>query len=219
MSSGCPTGSSTSRSATSATRPRRSTTARRGSRARSATASSPRARTPPTSRRAASRSARVARARSARETVHTLNGTAVAVGRTIIALLENGQREDASVVLPECLAEFGAPRSSSTPPSACAKPQSGRPSDARTGRRPARRSGRRAWRRPDEVILNVTVMYEVNAAPLLDLRDEADALDLELVVAVLAHFLFSARRECHGDRHLLRLLRVTRRDDPEVVRR
>jgi seryl-tRNA synthetase len=44
------------------------------------------------------------------ETVHTLNGTAVAVGRTLIALLENGQREDASVVLPECLAEFGAPQ-------------------------------------------------------------------------------------------------------------
>ena len=32
--------------------------------------------------------------------VHTLNGTAVAVGRTIIALLENGQQEDGSVVLP-----------------------------------------------------------------------------------------------------------------------
>jgi seryl-tRNA synthetase len=44
------------------------------------------------------------------EIVHTLNGTAVAVGRTLIALLETGQREDASVVLPECLAEFGAPR-------------------------------------------------------------------------------------------------------------
>jgi seryl-tRNA synthetase len=44
------------------------------------------------------------------ETVHTLNGTAVAVGRTLIALLENGQREDASVVLPECLAELGAPQ-------------------------------------------------------------------------------------------------------------
>ncbi len=28
------------------------------------------------------------------QTLHTLNGTAVAVGRTIIALLENGQRED-----------------------------------------------------------------------------------------------------------------------------
>ena len=42
--------------------------------------------------------------------VHTLNGTAVAVGRTIIALVENGQQEDGSVVLPEVLAEFGAPR-------------------------------------------------------------------------------------------------------------
>jgi seryl-tRNA synthetase len=41
--------------------------------------------------------------------VHTLNGTAVAVGRTIIALLENGQQEDASVVLPEVLAGYGAP--------------------------------------------------------------------------------------------------------------
>jgi len=43
------------------------------------------------------------------ETLHTLNGTAVAVGRTIIALLENGQREDGSVVLPACLPPFGAP--------------------------------------------------------------------------------------------------------------
>ena len=40
----------------------------------------------------------------------TLNGTAVAVGRTIIALLENGQRPDGSVALPEVLASFGAPR-------------------------------------------------------------------------------------------------------------
>ncbi len=44
------------------------------------------------------------------EPVHTLNGTAVAVGRTMIALLENGQQEDGSVTLPECLAPFGAPR-------------------------------------------------------------------------------------------------------------
>ena len=35
--------------------------------------------------------------------VHTLNGTACAVGRTIIAILENGQREDGSVALPEAL--------------------------------------------------------------------------------------------------------------------
>ncbi|MGH2911765.1 MAG: serine--tRNA ligase [Solirubrobacteraceae bacterium] len=43
------------------------------------------------------------------ETLHTLNGTAVAVGRTIIALLENGQREDGTVALPDVLAEYGAP--------------------------------------------------------------------------------------------------------------
>ena len=35
--------------------------------------------------------------------VHTLNGTAVAVGRTIIAVLENHQRADGSVPLPEAL--------------------------------------------------------------------------------------------------------------------
>jgi seryl-tRNA synthetase len=43
------------------------------------------------------------------QTLHTLNGTAVAVGRTLIALLENGQREDGSVALPACLEPFGAP--------------------------------------------------------------------------------------------------------------
>jgi seryl-tRNA synthetase len=41
--------------------------------------------------------------------VATLNGTAVAVGRTIIALLENGQREDGSVALPAVLQPFGVP--------------------------------------------------------------------------------------------------------------
>jgi seryl-tRNA synthetase len=43
------------------------------------------------------------------EPVHTLNGTAVAVGRTLIALLENGQRADGSVELPAALQEFGVP--------------------------------------------------------------------------------------------------------------
>jgi seryl-tRNA synthetase len=43
------------------------------------------------------------------EPVHTLNGTAVAVGRTLIALLENGQRGDGSVELPAALREFGIP--------------------------------------------------------------------------------------------------------------
>jgi seryl-tRNA synthetase len=43
------------------------------------------------------------------EVLHTLNGTAVAVGRTLVALLENGQRADGSVALPECLVPYGAP--------------------------------------------------------------------------------------------------------------
>jgi seryl-tRNA synthetase len=43
------------------------------------------------------------------EPVHTLNGTAVAVGRTLIALMENGQRQDQTVDLPAALQEFGAP--------------------------------------------------------------------------------------------------------------
>ncbi len=43
------------------------------------------------------------------ETLHTLNGTAVAVGRTMIALLENGQQADGSVVLPQALVPYGAP--------------------------------------------------------------------------------------------------------------
>ena len=41
-------------------------------------------------------------------TLHTLNGTAV-TWRHMIALLENGQQEDGSVVLPEALVPFGAP--------------------------------------------------------------------------------------------------------------
>src|SRR5204863_6391062 len=41
--------------------------------------------------------------------MHTLNGTAVAVGRTIIALVENHQRDDGTIVIPEVLHRFGAP--------------------------------------------------------------------------------------------------------------
>ena len=43
------------------------------------------------------------------QALHTLNGTAVAVGRTLVALLENGQQEDGSVELPPALLAFGAP--------------------------------------------------------------------------------------------------------------
>ncbi|MFA5787512.1 MAG: serine--tRNA ligase [Actinomycetota bacterium] len=38
--------------------------------------------------------------------VHTLNGTAVAVGRTLIAILENYQQADGSVVVPEALRPY-----------------------------------------------------------------------------------------------------------------
>jgi seryl-tRNA synthetase len=41
--------------------------------------------------------------------LHTLNGTAVAVGRTIIAVVENGQREDGTIAIPEVLHAYGAP--------------------------------------------------------------------------------------------------------------
>jgi seryl-tRNA synthetase len=42
--------------------------------------------------------------------LHTLNGTAVAVGRTLIAIMENRQRADGSIDIPPVLTEHGAPR-------------------------------------------------------------------------------------------------------------
>jgi len=39
-------------------------------------------------------------------TAHTLNGTAVAISRALIALLENGQRADGSVAVPEVLVPY-----------------------------------------------------------------------------------------------------------------
>ena len=47
--------------------------------------------------------ARVRRANGSIDTLHTLNGTATALGRTMIAVLENHQQADGSVVLPEVL--------------------------------------------------------------------------------------------------------------------
>ena len=38
--------------------------------------------------------------------VHTLNGSGLAVGRTLAALLENRQQEDGSVVIPEALRPY-----------------------------------------------------------------------------------------------------------------
>ena len=40
------------------------------------------------------------------ELVHTLNGSGLAVGRTLIAVLENYQQEDGSVVVPEVLRPY-----------------------------------------------------------------------------------------------------------------
>jgi seryl-tRNA synthetase len=42
------------------------------------------------------------------ESPHTLNGTA-AVGRMVLALLENGQQDDGTVRIPEVLTRYGAP--------------------------------------------------------------------------------------------------------------
>jgi seryl-tRNA synthetase len=38
--------------------------------------------------------------------VHTLNGSGLAVGRVVVAILENGQQEDGSVVIPEALRSY-----------------------------------------------------------------------------------------------------------------
>jgi seryl-tRNA synthetase len=46
---------------------------------------------------------RVRRASGEIEVLHTLNGTATAVGRTLIAILENHQQRDGSVELPKAL--------------------------------------------------------------------------------------------------------------------
>jgi seryl-tRNA synthetase len=43
------------------------------------------------------------------QAVHTLNGTVCAVGRTIIALIENRQESDGSFTLPNSLHQYGAP--------------------------------------------------------------------------------------------------------------
>jgi len=46
---------------------------------------------------------------AAPQAVHTLNGTACAVGRTIIALIENRQESDGGFTLPKTLHRYGAP--------------------------------------------------------------------------------------------------------------
>ena len=40
------------------------------------------------------------------EYVHTLNGSGLAVGRTVVAVLENYQQKDGSVLIPEALKPY-----------------------------------------------------------------------------------------------------------------
>jgi seryl-tRNA synthetase len=40
------------------------------------------------------------------ELVHTLNGSGLAVGRTLVAVLENYQQADGSIRVPDVLVEF-----------------------------------------------------------------------------------------------------------------
>ena len=40
------------------------------------------------------------------EFAHTLNGSGLAVGRTLLAILENYQQQDGSVIIPEALRPF-----------------------------------------------------------------------------------------------------------------
>jgi len=44
------------------------------------------------------------------EFVHTLNGTALAIGRTLVALFENHQQEDGTIRVPDVLHAHGAPK-------------------------------------------------------------------------------------------------------------
>jgi seryl-tRNA synthetase len=44
--------------------------------------------------------------KSKNEFVHTLNGSGLAVGRTLVAVLENYQQADGTVVVPEALRPY-----------------------------------------------------------------------------------------------------------------
>jgi seryl-tRNA synthetase len=50
--------------------------------------------------------ARFRNAQGRTEMVHTLNGSGLAVGRTLVAVLENYQQADGSVVVPAVLRQF-----------------------------------------------------------------------------------------------------------------
>jgi len=50
--------------------------------------------------------ARFKNAQGKNELVHTLNGSGLAVGRTLVAVLENYQNADGSVTVPEALQPY-----------------------------------------------------------------------------------------------------------------
>ena len=83
----------------------RPTTSRSGCRRRTPTARSARAPTSRRSRRGACRRA-FATASGKPELVHTLNGSGLAVGRTLVAILENFQNADGTVTVPSALRPF-----------------------------------------------------------------------------------------------------------------
>ena len=41
------------------------------------------------------------------ELLHTLNGSGLAVGRTLLAVMENYQQEDGNIAIPEVLQPYG----------------------------------------------------------------------------------------------------------------
>ncbi|MBS7405698.1 MAG: serine--tRNA ligase, partial [Oxalobacter sp.] len=53
--------------------------------------------------------------------VHTLNGSGLAVGRTLVALLENFQQADGSVTIPTALQPYMGGLTRLTPPAAAKK--------------------------------------------------------------------------------------------------
>ena len=104
-----PTASSTSARATSAARPIASSTSKPGCPAAArpaSTARSPARPTAPTTRPAGSTSATSPPGQKGTRFVHTLNGTAVALSRALIAVLENYQRADGLVDVPEVLRPY-----------------------------------------------------------------------------------------------------------------
>ena len=52
------------------------------------------------------RSARFKTAQGRNEYVHTLNGSGLAVGRTLVAVLENYQQADGSIAIPSVLQPY-----------------------------------------------------------------------------------------------------------------